>query len=311
MINTDIIQNNFSIYLYGKTHTGKTTSVLKVLKEEKYDYNYTSIQQIKDESTFMKMIDNRNIMMLLKNRKLNSLKIIVIDNIDHLQNSDKKILSIFIKVLKDKSFKVKHKNVRIIFIGINDHDKKVLELMNLVTKKVYCNKTSLYNNNTNIVKNDKNIKEIVQHCLHKVQNVETIYNEKTIISLCYHENIINYIQNNSKFYENFLNNFTEGDFYDRLSFQKQLWQFNEMTFYIKMIDNHYLFLNKNYKHNNDDIIFTKVLTKYSNEYSNMNFLINICNKLNIQKEELYNYLCLDIQNNLTNIEKKRATKLIL
>lgn len=313
MINTNIIQNNYSIYIYGKTNTNKTTSVLEVLKNNQYDYTYTSIQKIKDEESFLKMVENRNIMMLMKSRKLDNIKVIVIDNIDYLQNSDKKILSILIKILKDKLFKLKHKNIRIVFIGINDHDKKVLELMSLVSKTIeYTNSPS--DSNIPEIENDKNIKQIVQHCLHKDQDVESIYNEKTIISLCYHENIINYIDNNSKYYERFLTNFSHGDYYDRLSFQKQLWQFNEMTFYIKVIDNHNLFLKSDFKHQNEEIIFTKVLTKYSNEYSNMNFIINICDKLNIQKEELCNYLNNmneDQIYNISSIEKKRAMKLLL
>jgi len=316
MINSDIIQHNYSIYVHGKTNTSKTTSVREVLKNNHYDYTYTSIQKIKDEESFLKMVENRNIMMLMKNRKLDNIKVIVIDNIDYLQNSDKKILSFLIKIIKDKVFKMKHNNLRIIFIGINDHDKKVLELMSLVSKVIHYNTSSLESSSTEI-ENDKNIKEIVRNCLHKDQDVESIYNEKTIISLCYHENIINYIENNSEFYELFLNNFSHGDYYDRLSFQKQLWQFNEMTFYIKVIDNHALFLKRNFKHHNDEIIFTKVLTKYSNEYSNMNFVINTCDKLNIQKEELYKHLSNEThaddqqKYNISNIEKKRVMKLLL
>jgi hypothetical protein len=307
MINTDIILNNFTIYIQGNTNTGKTTSVINLLKKENFDYTYTSIQLIKDEDSFIKMTQNRNILMLMKNKNLNNIRIIVIDNIDYLQNSDKKILSILIKILKDKSFKTKHKNLRIIFIGINNNDKKVLELMNIVSKIIK------YNNYSNLFfENDKNTKQIIKSCLDKTYDVNSIYNEKTIISLCYHENIIHFIQDDYTFYLQFLINFSYGDYFDRLSFQKQLWQFNEMTFFIKVIDNHNLFLNKNFKqNNNNEIIFTKILTKYSNEYSNQNFIISICDKLNIQKEELYNYLINDVKIHILPIEKKRIIKLLL
>ena len=65
-------------------------------------------------------------------------------------------------------------------------------------------------------------------------------------------------------------------------------------------------------HDGSDIIFTKILTKYSNEYSNMNFVINNCNKLNYQKSELIDKLKKDGRlSGLTNIEIKRLQKILL
>ena len=63
--------------------------------------------------------------------------------------------------------------------------------------------------------------------------------------------------------------------------------------------------------NVDSILFTKILTKFSNEYSNQNFIISICNKLKCQKEQLYNLIDYNDSKleELTIQEKKRIFKL--
>ena len=152
--------------------------------------------------------------------------------------------------------------------------------MNLVDNVVKFDKQII----TNSV--DKNTKETVYELLNNKDYDCNQIAEKTIISLIYHENMI-YCKNlDYKFYENFLKLFSVGDYYDRISFQKQLWQFNEITFYLKVIENFTKYNKLNIAHKNKNIIFTKVLTKYSNEYSNLNFVIDYCNKFNCQKTEL-------------------------
>ena len=56
---------------------------------------------------------------------------------------------------------------------------------------------------------------------------------------------------------------------------------------------------------------TKILTKFSNEYSNLNFIIYVCNKLKCQKEELFNLINYNDTklDELTIQEKKRIFKL--
>ena len=307
----NIINNNNSIYINGKTNTKKTVTILNFLNNNKntYSYTYVSLQQLKKEDDFKSLLNNQNIMLLLNNNLKK--KIIVIDNIDYLQTTDKKILSYITKYIK----KTKNNNYKFIFIGTNCKDKKVIELMNVISCTMDFNKnikTSYY---------DKNIKEIVDDFLNnKRENISNI-NDKTIISLIYHENIINYINNDIIYYEKFLNNICIGDYYDRISFQKQLWQFNEMTFYIKVLYNYFNYKNKNFDNtdNNNEIIFTKILTKYSNEYSNLNFIITLCNKLNCMKEDLYNLLVYQDNKNfflnkyksmISNLEISRAIKIL-
>ena len=135
-----------------------------------------------------------------------------------------------------------------------------------------------------------------------------IESEKATQSLLFHENIIDLINTKDDiiFYKQFLSNFCIGDYFDRISFQKQLWIFNEMTYYFKILHNYYLYKSTDLKpKKNTEFRFTKVLTKYSNEYNNNSFIITLCNQLKCSKKELY-YSLLNGTANLTMIEINRA-----
>jgi hypothetical protein len=75
---------------------------------------------------------------------------------------------------------------------------------------------------------------------------------------------------------------------DRITFQNQIWQFNEMTYLIKTFYNNKLY-HENFKENKyipSEIRFTKVLTKYSTEYNNMLFIFNLCQELDMDKRDV-------------------------
>lgn len=308
-----LIETYNTIYIQGNSGIGKSKSILNFLKSNDFDYSYTSIQNLKNIQDFMELLKNVNILKLFYTKQVKTKKVIVLDNLDYLQNNDKKILSNIVKYFKNKN--TTYNNICIIFIGINNKEKKILELINVIEKYIKLNNTNDFY--------DKNMKEIVKDLvIQKYKKSTNVNSEKTIISLCYHENIINYIKKDSIFYEKFLNNFCNGDYYDRIAFQKQLWQFNEMTYFLKVLYNYDLY-KKNVIlqniNNTEEIIFTKILTKYSNEYSNLNFIIYLCNKLNIQKSELYDLIINNKENNLmykfkqliNNVEEKRIIKLIM
>ncbi len=66
--------------------------------------------------------------------------------------------------------------------------------------------------------------------------------DRTIVSLLLHENIIDVINTTDKdksipFYLKVLENFCYADYIDRITFQKQIWQFNEMSSLIKTMYN--------------------------------------------------------------------------
>jgi hypothetical protein len=96
--------------------------------------------------------------------------------------------------------------------------------------------------------------------------------DRTIVGLLWHENIIDVLGKIKKdeavpFYLDLLDNMCFADYIDRITFQKQIWQFNEMSSLIKTFKNneiyHDTFSKKKLKFNPAEVRFTKVLT---NEY---------------------------------------------
>jgi transcription elongation factor GreA-like protein len=87
------------------------------------------------------------------------------------------------------------------------------------------------------------------------------------------------------------------DFIDRITFQKQIWQFNEMssiikTFYSNKIYHEYFQINNIKKkpvYNPSEVRFTKVLTKYSTEYNNSTFIQILCHQLGMDKKDLHSF----------------------
>ena len=178
--------------------------------------------------------------------------------------------------------------------------------------------------------------------------------DRTIVGLLWHENIVDKVGtvvkntfNKLMFYNNVLDNICFADYIDRVTFQKQIWQFNEMSSLIKTFYNNYIFhvysgkiastkqkkgkkkgvaasssssppststltnstdyssdfsmdiqpdmddLKHNVQSNpcyvEDEIRFTKVLTKYSTEYNNYMFIQNLCIQMLMDKNDLITY----------------------
>jgi adenylate kinase family enzyme len=134
----------------------------------------------------------------------------------------------------------------------------------------------------------------------------TIMNEtdRTSIGLLWHENIIDVIEKIDKkksipFYIQQLENICFSDYIDRITFQKQIWQFNEMSSLIKTFKNNKLYhdyFQTKQKYNPSEVRFTKVLTKYSTEYNNSLFIQKLCNKLGMDKKDLFGFF-MEIKNN--------------
>ena len=143
-------------------------------------------------------------------------------------------------------------------------------------------------------------KKITSKLLNNSYNIyehNNIMNEtdRTSVGLLWHENIIDLIQKLDKtqsipFYLNQLENICFSDYIDRITFQKQIWQFNEMSSLIKTFKNNKIyheFFSKKNKPAQIDIRFTKVLTKYSTEYNNSLFIQKLCQKLGMDKKDLF------------------------
>ena len=127
--------------------------------------------------------------------------------------------------------------------------------------------------------------------------------DRTSVGLLWHENIIEVIDKLDKnisipFYINQLDNICFADYIDRITFQKQIWQFNEMSSLIKTFKNNKNYhesFNKKQNFNPAEVRFTKVLTKYSTEYNNTLFIQKLCQKLGMDKKDLFGFF-IDLKN---------------
>ena len=168
---------------------------------------------------------------------------------------------------------------------------------------IFCKKH--YNDDTKqitkkLLNNNYSLKE------HHLMMNET---DRTIVGLLWHENIIEVIGRMKKsisipFYLKVLNNTCLSDYIDRITFQKQIWQFNEMTSLIKTFKNNKIYhesFKKTYKYNPSEVRFTKVLTKYSTEFNNTTFIQNLCQQLGMDKKDMLSFF-LHSKNNFSDNE---------
>jgi DNA polymerase III delta prime subunit len=207
-----------------------------------------------------------------------------INMLNYIQNDLRKLKTIY-ELHKNNSEILNNKNIGNIFLtkSYNDDMKKI-------TKK-------LINNN------------------YPIEEHLTIMNEtdRTIVGLLWHENIIDMLSKTKKdvsipFYLETLDNICFADYIDRITFQKQIWQFNEMSSLIKTFKNNKLYHDtfdgkKKQQYNPSEVRFTKVLTKYSTEYNNSIFIQNLCQELSMDKNDMFAFfLVLKNKYNSTEIE---------
>lgn len=172
----------------------------------------------------------------------------------------------------------------------------------------------IYKNNTdtlneNIIRNifqeksyNDDTRQIVQKMIntpYTIQDHLTIMSEtdRTIIGLLWHENIIDVLGKMKKsdsipFYIDSLNSICFADYIDRITFQNQIWVFNEMSSLIKTFATnkkyHDTFAKKK-KYNPAEVRFTKVLTKYSTEYNNAIFIQTLALQLGMDKKDIFSF----------------------
>lgn len=174
--------------------------------------------------------------------------------------------------------------------------------------EIYTNQQSILKNKiiTNMLQPktyNEDTKQITKRLLNNKYNLSDhilLMNEtdRTSVGLLFHENIIDVLEKIPKevaipFYIKILNNLCFADYVDRITFQKQIWIFNEMSSLIKTFYNHSLWhklpKKRPIKFNPDKIRFTKVLTKYSTEYNNMLFIQNLCQQLSMDKKDVFSF----------------------
>jgi len=185
---------------------------------------------------------------------------------------------------------------------------------------------NIYKNNNNILNTkimtdifqiksyNDDTKQITQKLLNQKFGINEhmeIMNEtdRTIVGLLWHENIIDVIGKmkpnvSIPFYIKQLDNMCFADYIDRITFQKQIWQFNEMSSLIKTFKNNNLYhsyFKKKVKYNPVEVRFTKVLTKYSTEYNNSIFIQNLCQQLGMDKKDIFSFF-LNLKDKYTDNE---------
>jgi DNA polymerase III delta prime subunit len=183
---------------------------------------------------------------------------------------------------------------------------------------------NLYNQNNKILNTNvfetifqmKQYNDDTKQITHKLINNKfhindhnTLINEtdRTIVGLLWHENIVDTLGKmkpdaSIPLYLKLLENICLSDYIDRITFQNQIWQFNEMSSIIKTFKNNKLYhdsLKKKIKYNPAEVRFTKVLTKYSTEYNNSLFIQNLCYQLGMDKKDLFSFF-FDIKTKYAN-----------
>lgn len=191
---------------------------------------------------------------------------------------------------------------------------KIYDLINGNLRKL-TNIYELYKSNINLFKEDnidcilsllkfnshidakKTTSKLLSEQMYFEQHNDVLYDtDRTSIGLLWHENVIDCIDKMDKnvtipFYITQLENMCYADYIDRVTFQNQIWQFNEMSSLIKSFYNnkkfHDFFKDKPPPVKTTNIRFTKVLTKYSTEYNNLLFIQKMCQKMGIDKKDLF------------------------
>jgi hypothetical protein len=267
---TALIMDNINYYLYNdKSYFNNLIKILKKNKIHKF-IPFIFINTLQEEKKFTELSK------LSYCLKINPPSNLQLKNI---------IYKLYPKILDFEN------NTAIINNIINYLDYKFYKFINLDyfynnnLIELKFNTNNINSNNTNNININNNIKVLTKNLLHykyNLQNLDIInYSDRTSLSLLLHENIIklfnnNLTQNELKIYKKILENFIFCDCIDKNIFLYQIWQLNDITYIIKIFYNNFILWQHNLLKNigQENIIFTKILTKYSSEYNNFNFIFN-------------------------------------
>jgi DNA polymerase III delta prime subunit len=172
-------------------------------------------------------------------------------------------------------------------------------------QEIFSKKPDLMTENTlrtifHVKSYNEDSKKITQRLINEPAKIDSHYSvmnetDRTIVALLWHENIIDPLAKKPMerafpFYLKILDNMCFADYMDRITFQNQIWQFNEMSSLMKTFHNNKLYHdhfpeNRNQFHPTE-VRFTKVLTKYSTEYNNILFIYNLSQELDLDKKDV-------------------------
>lgn len=174
---------------------------------------------------------------------------------------------------------------------VNGDLRKLENMMDLMEKGIITSDVFEYKSSND---DTKQITTKLLNTYYPIKEHNTIINEtdRTSVGLLFHENIIDMLNsspNHVDTYVKLLENMCFADYVDRVTFQKQIWIFNEMTSLIKTFNNSKTLHESlpSAKYTENEVRFTKVLTKYATEYNNNKFIQHMCLSLNVDKKDLY------------------------
>ena len=169
----------------------------------------------------------------------------------------------------------------------------------------------IFHLNSNNDGNKKVVKQIFDNPQKVTEHISLIgETERTTVGLYWHENVPDILENTDlsklrqiNIYLELLTSMCFADYMDRVTFQKQIWKFNEMSSLIKTFKTQHILHSrlagantcaddsgnseKLYPWDKANIRFTKILTKYSNEFNNFVFLQSLGKKLGLDWKDIY------------------------
>lgn len=343
-------QQHKGIYILGAPGCGKTEFVRTIINKDDYDLIYYDANDTRTKTAIPEIIGNRssnmNVLGLFYRKK--RLLVTVMDEMDYMSSGDKGGIKELIKYVRPKKTKKQMLEPQtgspIIFIGSNNNDKKVKELIN-VCRVIELKKPSneQMNNYARVLfpdlKNEDYYGRLVEYAdgnMRKYNIIRDIYNrepgsfnaimecllykcnfniytksivntlfkeyvpisdyskyvretDRTTLGLLWHENVGSIVNNpdNIELYKKMLDNLCASDYIDRVIFQNQVWELSELNSFIKIFYNNFLLHEEvNNVKPPSEIIFTKVLTKYSSEYNNYCFLQQLEQKMFCEKNDM-------------------------
>jgi hypothetical protein len=174
---------------------------------------------------------------------------------------------------------------------VNGDLRKLENMMDLMEKGIITSDVFEYKSSND---DTKQITNKLLNTYYPIKYHTTIINEtdRTSVGLLFHENVIDMLNSSPVHvdtYVKLLENMCFADYVDRVTFQKQIWIFNEMTSLIKTFNNSKILHESlpTTKYTENDVRFTKVLTKYATEYNNNKFVQQMCLSLGVDKKDLY------------------------
>ena len=268
---------------------GGITSLIKLIRPKK------TKKQKKEDTTMIPIVCIGN---YHTDKKIKELKKVSVP-IEIKRPSSKDISNIINILLPNMDFDLKSNIIKFIEGDL----RKINHIYN-----IYKNQESVLKNK--VIQNifqKKNYNEDVKDIIKKLLNNNYTINQhirlmndtdRTSVALLYHENIVDVLKHIEKkesipFYNQILENICFSDYIDRITFQKQIWIFNEMSSLIKTFYNNHLYNEyvgeKKIEFKPKDVRFTKVLTKYSTEYNNSLFIQNLCKQFNMDKSDVISF----------------------